>query len=152
PQSGDQPQMTRMGDVLGTPSYMPPEQAAGAPTDERADVYALGAMLYHLLAGGPPYDGSSSAEILDRVQREPPAEIETRQVGIPPDLLTVVRKAMAREPAERYATAAGLAEDLKRFQTGQLVSAHAYTRGELLGRWLRRHRGVVTMAALALAL
>src|SRR5262249_55266339 len=72
-----------------------------------------------------------------------------RQDGIPKDLLAIVDKAMAREPSARYANAKQLAEDLKRFQRGQLVAAHAYSRGELIRRWLARHRVPVAIASIA---
>src|SRR5205807_4223175 len=127
---------TEVGTVLGTPTYMPPEQAEGKGVDERADVYALGAVLYHVLAGGPPYAGSSSAETLARVLSEPPASLITREPGVPRDLVTVVEKAMARDPALRYPTAKELADDLVRFQAGQLVSAHRYSTMEMFRRWV----------------
>ncbi len=143
---------TRVGTVMGTPAYMPPEQAAGLPVDERADVYALGAILYHLLAGTRPYDGNTSEQVLQKVVRGPPPPLNTRQRCIPTDLLAIVTKAMAREPAHRYATARELAEDLRRFQTGQIVGAYQYTRLELLRRFVRRYRASVTVTAVALLL
>ncbi|WP_224371901.1 protein kinase domain-containing protein [Hyalangium versicolor] len=147
---GADPSLTQLGMVVGTPAYMPPEQAAGRPVDERADVYALGAILYHLLAGTRPYDSGSSAQVIDQVVRGPPLALNQRQKGIPADLLAIVAKAMARDPAERYATARELAEDLRRFQTGQIVGAHAYSLGERFWRWVRRYRAVVSVTAVAL--
>ncbi|HEX8819410.1 MAG TPA: protein kinase [Archangium sp.] len=144
--------LTRVGTVMGTPAYMPPEQAAGQPVDERADVYALGAILYHLLAGNRPYDGGTSEQVLQKVVRGPPPPLTTRQKCIPSDLLAIVTKAMAREPAQRYATARELAEDLRRFQTGQIVGAYQYSRVELLRRFVRRYRAAVTVTMVALLL
>jgi WD40 repeat protein len=141
--------LTHVGAVMGTPAYMPPEQAAGRPVDERADVYALGAILYHLLAGTRPYDGRTSEQVLQRVVEGPPPPLSQRQKYIPVDLLAIVTKAMAREPSERYATARELAEDLRRFQTGQIVGAYQYSRMELLRRFVRRYRAVVSVAAVA---
>ncbi|MFL5348399.1 MAG: protein kinase domain-containing protein [Hyalangium sp.] len=149
PASGDA-SLTHFGMVVGTPAYMPPEQAAGRSVDERADVYSLGAILYHLLAGTRPYDTGSSAQVIDQVVRGPPVPLRQRQQGIPADLLAIVAKAMARDPAERYATARELAEDLRRFQTGQIVGAHAYSRGERMVRFVRRHRAAVAVTAVAL--
>ncbi|HEX8820544.1 MAG TPA: protein kinase [Archangium sp.] len=146
--------LTRVGTVMGTPAYMPPEQAVGQPVDERADVYALGAILYHLLAGVRPYEGGASGQVLQRVVQGPPQPLGERQKGIPPDLLAIVAKAMARAPSERYATARELAEDLRRFQTGQIVGAHQYSWRELVGRFVRRYRvavGVTLVATLLLA-
>src|SRR5262249_42886783 len=130
----------------GTPTYMPPEQAEGKAVDERADVYAIGAILYHVLAGAPPYAGSSSADTLARVMAEPPRPLAEREPGVPRDLVTVVEKAMARAPAARYPTARELAEDLVRFQQGQLVSAHQYSAFERFRRWVGKHRAPVSVA------
>lgn len=144
--------LTHVGAVMGTPAYMPPEQAAGRPVDERADVYALGAILYHLLAGTRPYEGNTSEQVLQRVVKGPPPLLSERQKHIPVDLLAIVTKAMAREPSERYATARELAEDLRRFQTGQIVGAYQYSRMELLRRFVRRYRAVVSVASVAVLL
>ncbi|HVK83140.1 MAG TPA: WD40 repeat domain-containing serine/threonine-protein kinase, partial [Kofleriaceae bacterium] len=143
-------ELTLAGSVMGTPAYMPPEQAAGEPLDPRADVYALGAILYHVLGGRAPFTGKTSEELLIKVLSKAPTPLGELAEGIPTDLITIVAKAMARDPAERYATARELATDLKRFQTGQLVGAHSYSRWALVKRWLQRHRGAVTVGALSL--
>jgi len=135
--------ITLAGSVVGTPQYMPPEQAAGSPVDARADVYAIGAILYQLLAGEPPFVGPTSAEVLKSVLHDSPVSIETHQPGAPEELCTIVHKAMARDPKDRYATAKELAEELKRFQTGQLVRSHSYSTVALVRRWLARHRAAV---------
>ncbi len=127
------------GGVMGTPSYMPPEQAAGDAVDERADVYALGAILYHVLAGTRPYAGGSAAATLAAVADDPPVSLATLAPGAPPELLTIANKAMARSPADRYPTAKQLADDLGKFLAGQLVGSHRYSRRELVSRWVRRH-------------
>lgn len=141
--------LTVSGTVMGTPAYMPPEQARGGALDERADVYALGAILYHLLAGQAPYSGQSSADVLKQVLDSQPRPLDEREPGVAADLLAIVRKAMARDPAARYRTAKDLAEDLKRFQTGQLVGAHEYTPGEMAQRWFARHRAPASITAIA---
>ncbi|TKD09889.1 WD40 repeat domain-containing serine/threonine protein kinase [Polyangium fumosum] len=143
--------LTVLGVVMGTPAYMPPEQAAGRSVDERADVYAIGAILYHLLAGKASYEGQYPMEIVRCVLREPPVPIEKLQPGVPRDLVTIVQKAMARAKAERYRTAGELAADLRRFQTGQIVQAHHYSARERLLRFARRHRATLLMAFAALA-
>jgi WD40 repeat protein len=140
--------LTQAGSILGTPAYMAPEQASGGRVDPRTDVYAIGALLYHVLVGRPPYDGD---EALAQVLAGPPAPPEQLQKGVPRELLAVVRKSMARSPEDRYPSALELAEDLRRFQTGQLVSAHDYSWPLLLWRWLKRHRLQAVIAALVLA-
>ncbi len=117
----------------GTPSYMPPEQAEGRASDERVDVFALGATLHHLLAGAPPGTAPLPA-------------------AVPPALAAIVRKATARAPEERYPTAGALAEELVRFTGGQLVAAHAYSWRERIERFVRRNRALVAAAALSLLL
>jgi WD40 repeat protein len=142
--------ITVEGTVMGTPAYMPPEQAAGRPVDERADVYALGAILYHLLAGTQPYDGGSSESTLHQVIAGPPAPLASRQRRIPEELLSIVSRAMARDPADRYPSARELAEELRLFHTGQIVASHRYSRLQRLRRLLRRYRGALTVGAVAL--
>lgn len=138
--------LTLEGAVLGTPAYMPPEQAAGKPVDERADVYALGAMLYHVLAGHPPYRGRHARAVLVDVLEGPPPALADAVVGIPADLIAIADKAMAREPTQRYADAQQFVADLRRFQTGQLVGAHHYTPWSHLLRFVRRHIAAVVVA------
>ncbi|MGE0546118.1 MAG: protein kinase [Kofleriaceae bacterium] len=147
--TGADPIATVAGTVLGTPGYMPPEQARGEVVGERADVYALGAMLYHVLAGEPPFVGNTSREIVERVLAGPPPAVGQRVPSTPPDLAAIVSKAMARDPGERYPTAKQLADDLKRFQTGQLVGARQYSSWQLVRRWMRKHRLPMTVAAVA---
>ncbi|MBS1122799.1 MAG: High-affnity carbon uptake protein Hat/HatR, partial [Deltaproteobacteria bacterium] len=141
---------TLEGAVLGTPAYMPPEQAAGERVDARADVYALGALLYQLLAGVPPYTGRTTAELLNRVLDSLPIPLAEREPAVPADLVAIVEKAMARDPSARFPTAGEMVSELKRFQTGQLVASHRYTRRELAWRWVRRHRAAVAVGMIAL--
>jgi WD40 repeat protein/tRNA A-37 threonylcarbamoyl transferase component Bud32 len=141
---------TMSGSVVGTPAYMPPEQARGESVDERADVYALGALLYKVLVGHGPYAGNTAQEIVDQVVAGPPQPVDDREPGTPADLAAIVQKAMAREREQRYATAGELAADLKRFQTGQLVAAHRYTAGQLFWRWLQRRRLAIAIGATAI--
>src|SRR5215471_8844970 len=145
-------EITVEGGVVGTPVYMPPEQARGEEVDERADVYALGAILYHVLAGQPPYTGERSEDILRQVLAGPPVPLDERQPGLPVDLLALVRKAMAREPKDRYRNAKELAEELTRFQAGKLVSAHHYSTFQLLRRRWRRHRAALAVGAVGAVL
>jgi serine/threonine protein kinase len=142
--------ITAAGTVVGTPTYMPPEQARGDAVDERADIYALGALLYHVLAGAPPY--CAGRDILARILAGPPEPIEEVEPGVPRDLAAIVRKAMAREPSERYPTAREFASDLRRFESGQIVSARAYSLPALLHRWLCRRRVPAAVVAVLLVL
>ncbi len=137
---------TVAGVVLGTPAYMSPEQSRGEQLDERSDVYSIGTMLYHLISGHRPYINSgakTSREIVDLVATKAPEALAIREPAAPKDLITIANKAMAREPGERYADAGQLADDLRRFLTGQLVAAHHYARRTLFARWVRRNRAPV---------
>lgn len=144
------PTLTEAGAIVGTPPFMAPEQAAGLPTDPRADVYALGAVLYHLLAGHPPYRGRGFQEVVEAVRKGPPPPLERLAKAAPKDLLAIVQKAMARAPSDRYPTAKELADELRRFQTGQIVNAHHYTATERVVRFARRHRAPIAVVAAAL--
>jgi len=128
--------LTTSGAVLGTPEYMPAEQAEGRTVDERADVYAIGAILYHLLTAAPPYRGKNSKEVLANLVKREPMPIEILESGIPKELAAIVRTAMARDQRDRYSTAKELADDLERFRTGQRVSAHSYSCGSLIWKWI----------------
>ncbi|HUS64364.1 MAG TPA: serine/threonine-protein kinase [Kofleriaceae bacterium] len=146
---------TALGKVMGTPSYMSPEQARGQELDERADVYSLGALLYEVLSGDAPFTGDTADAILQRALEAAPRPIHEVQPAAPPDLVAIVTKAMSRFPEDRYPTAVELAEDIRRFQTGQLVTARHYSTRSLVKRWIERHRAVVGVAgaaAVALAL
>ncbi|MCA8974545.1 MAG: serine/threonine protein kinase, partial [Planctomycetes bacterium] len=116
------------GQQLGTPSYMPPEQARGEPVDERADIYAVGAMLYELLAGRAPYTepgiAKSARRILDEVVAGPPRRVEEIAKGVPAELVAIVEKAMARDRATRYGSTTELAADLRAFLDQRTVVAY----------------------------
>jgi WD40 repeat protein len=137
------------GTVIGTPAYMPPEQALARVVDERADVYALGAILYHVLAGAPPYQGEGPYQVIAKLLVEPPPDLEARERDVPRELVAIVKKAMAREPRDRYPTAQELAHDLRRFQTGQIVGAHTYSWAERARRIARRYRAALMVAVAA---
>ncbi|HEU5058787.1 MAG TPA: protein kinase [Kofleriaceae bacterium] len=148
--SGSGPGLTMVGSVMGTPGFMPPEQAAGEEVDQRADVYALGAILYAALGGAEPYATSTQQKILDDVLAGPPRPLAEVEPDLPHDLVTIVDKAMARRREDRYPSAVELADDLRRFQTGQLVVAHRYSRRELVIRFVVRHRTFFTALLVAL--
>jgi WD40 repeat protein len=148
---GTEEGLTAAGAVVGTPAYMPREQAAGLPVDERADVYALGAILYHLVAGTPPYGSRTAAGAIRRVLEAPPRPLGERVPDAPADLIDIIEKAMARDPAARYPSARELTEDLRRFANGQIVSAHVYSRAERVRRFLVANRAAIAVAVLMLA-
>jgi WD40 repeat protein len=142
-------EQTVAGVVMGTPAYMAPEQANGESVDERADVYALGAILYHVISGAIPHEGNTLEEMVSRVVSGEVRPLGERVPDVPRDLAAIVSKAMAVDPSARYANAQGLADDLRRFQNGQLVASHSYRTRELLRRWIKRHRGAVAVALVA---
>src|SRR5262245_17560280 len=110
---------------------MAPEQARGDATNARANVYAIGAIVYHLVAGAAPYeaDGDPTSDaVIARIIAKPPPSLARSQTPI--DLVAIVERAMARDLSDRYASAGALANDLRRFIADQLVSAHAYSQLE----------------------
>jgi len=142
--------LTQVGSVMGTPSYMAPEQALGEASDERTDVYALGALLYTLLAGVPPHRGRTTNEVLEQVIAARRVALAVREPAVPPELATIVERAMARDPADRYANAKDLADELRRFAEGKLVASHTYSTWRLIKRWIGRHAITVSVAVVAL--
>lgn len=143
---------TIAGIIVGTPAYMPPEQALAKAVDERADVYAIGALIYRALAGVPPYEGADGLDVAVKVLAGPPEALGDRQKGLPQELVAIVEKAMSREVEQRYRTAKDLADDLRRFQTGQIVAAYQYSRKDLVKRFVRRNRRRLVVASAVVAL
>jgi serine/threonine protein kinase/WD40 repeat protein len=145
------PGLTHHDSLLGTPRYMSPEQARTGAIDGRTDVYSLGATLYELLTLRPPFDGKSASELIEQIgQREPlvPRSIDPR---VPRDLETIVLKALAKRPADRYATAADLAADLARFLNREPVKARRISPMGRLWRVARRYPGITAVTATAAA-
>ncbi|HEY2838004.1 MAG TPA: serine/threonine-protein kinase [Pirellulales bacterium] len=139
------------GQALGTPAYMPPEQAEGRldRVDERSDVYGLGAMLYEILVGEPPYAGADAQTILMQVMEGPPPNPRTQIPETPPALEAVCLKAMARKPADRYGSAKELAQEIHRWLADEPVAAYPEPWSIRTRRWIGRHRTAVTGAAVA---
>ena len=142
---------TMDGATMGTPAYMSPEQAYGRvdAIDERSDIWSLGAVLYEILTGKPPYEGEHAYEVLDRVRSDPPAGVRTRERAVSPELGAICAKALERDPARRYQDARALASDVAAWQTDGQVAAYRYAWWEVAGRYLFRNRGVVTVLSLA---
>ncbi len=145
------PGLTHHDSLLGTPRYMSPEQARTGSIDGRTDVYSLGATLYELLTLQPPFDGQSAAELIDQIGRDEPVPPRKLQPRTPRDLETVVLKALAKRPADRYQTAAELAEDLARFLGREPVKARRISPIGRLWRVARRHPGISIVTTTAAA-
>jgi serine/threonine protein kinase/tetratricopeptide (TPR) repeat protein len=146
--------LTVTGDLVGTLRYMSPEQALGQRTlvDHRTDIYSLGATLYELLTLEPAVPGSERLEVLRRIEREEPRRPRRLNPAVPPELQTIVGKAMAKHPAARYGTAQELADDLRRFLEDKPIRARRPTFGQVTAKWARRHRGIVVTATVAVLL
>ncbi|HET9988311.1 MAG TPA: protein kinase, partial [Kofleriaceae bacterium] len=143
--------LTVAGSVMGTPAYMAPEQARGESVDQRADVFALGAMLYHVLAGSPPYNARTATDVIAAAALGKIIPLRERVKNAPRDLVAILDRAMAPKQADRYPNAGELADELRRFLTGNLVEAHRYTALQRVGRFVKKHRAAVTISAIALA-
>jgi hypothetical protein len=145
--------LTRTGAAVGTPAYMSPEQARGEldQVDARSDIYSMGATLYEMLTGGPPFEAPTFLELAKKICDQAPVGPRKKNPETPLDLDTICLKALEKEKEARYQTAVAMAADLARLLEDTPIEAKRPTKGELAGRWAKRHRGVTaTAAALAL--
>jgi|GEM_PF-1948257 len=151
---GSRSDLTATGQVIGTPSYMAPEQAAGASDDASPaqDIYSLGAILYELLTGRPPFRGATLFDTLEQVRSNeavPPRQLQPR---IPRDIETICLKCLEKLPPRRYATALLLAEDLQRFQQGDSIAARPAGLVEKSLKLVRRYPTIASLLALVVVL
>jgi tetratricopeptide (TPR) repeat protein/predicted Ser/Thr protein kinase len=145
--------LTRTGEAIGTPSYMPPEQINDAgKVDQRGDVYSLGATLYHLLTGRPPFQAANTLGTMRQVLCDEPVPPKRLNSAVDADLETISLKCLQKEPARRYQTAEEFIADLERYLRGDPIRARPIGRLERLNRWRRRHPLEAGLSAAAIAL
>ncbi|MGF1580506.1 MAG: protein kinase [Gemmataceae bacterium] len=139
---------TQSGAIMGTPSYMAPEQAAGKTKmiGPETDIYALGAILYELLTGNPPFQGGKTIDVLLKVTNEDPVPPRQLAPDTPRDLETICLKCLQKEPKKRYQTAKELADDLDRHLDGQPIKARPQGTFESFTRWLRKRKEIAYLA------
>jgi serine/threonine protein kinase/tetratricopeptide (TPR) repeat protein len=147
-------ELTISGDMLGTLRYMSPEQAAGRRgiVDHRSDIYSLGVTLYELMTLHDPYPARDREELLHRILHEDPRAPRKLCKDLPVELETILIKALAKNPSERYATAQDFADDLRRFMDDRPVLARRPTVPQIAAKWARRHRGFVRTAVVLICL
>jgi eukaryotic-like serine/threonine-protein kinase len=137
--------LTSTGQTVGTPEYMAPEQAVGKPARQTADIYALGAILYELLTGRPPFRGDTALEVLHALANDEPVAPRRLRPSVPRDLEIIVLKALEKEPSMRYSTASKLGDDLRSFLASRPINAKPPSLLDRLLKWTRRRPGLAVL-------
>lgn len=146
----DDSRLTLTGAAVGTPSYMAPEQMdTRQPPTTAVDIYSLGAILYEMLSGRPPFAEKSLPELFVAIREKQPQALTLASAAVDRDLDVICRKCLEKNPAHRYASAQQLADDLQRWLDGEPIAARAASRAERLWRWCRRRPGMAALAAVA---
>lgn len=150
----DDVSQTQSGSIMGTPSYMSPEQAGGRTRElgPACDIYALGAILYECLTGRPPFKAATAVDTLLQVVGDEPVPPSRLNAQVPRDLETICLKCLHKDPARRYFAAQDLAEDLRRFQAGEPITARPISRRERVWRWCRKNPAVASLSVLVFLL
>jgi serine/threonine protein kinase/WD40 repeat protein len=144
---------TKTGDFLGTPNFAPPEQATGqSDLGPAADIYSLGAILYQMLTGRPPFAGATPLETLDQVRFAEPVPPSRLRPKLPRDLETITLMCLRKETTRRYPSASALADDLDRFLNGQVIRARPVGTFERIGKWCRRRPAIAGLLAFTILL
>ena len=144
--------MTQTGSIVGTPAYMSPEQASGKGVTTSSDIYSLGAILYHILSGKPPFQASTPVETLRQVLEAPTPPVSKWNRFVDRDLETICQKCLEKDPIRRYSSAMALSEDLKNWQEGKPIAARPIHPIERLYRWSKRNPLNVAVTLLSLLL
>jgi serine/threonine-protein kinase len=142
--------LTRTGAIMGTPSYMAPEQAAGKKEiGPAADVWALGAILYECLTGRPPFRAATALDTVVQVASDEPVPPRKLVTGVQRDVETICLKCLQKEPGKRYASAEAMADDLKRFLNGEPITARPVSLDERIWKWVKKRPGVAVLLVIA---
>src|SRR5262249_35316889 len=137
----------RSGQIVGTPSYMPPEQATGKKNlGPAADTYSLGAILYDLLTGRPPFQAETPLDIVLQVLERDPVRPRVVNPNVDRDLETICLKCLEKEPAKRYDSAAALADDLERWSRSEPILARSAGAAERVVKWVRRRPAIAALS------
>jgi eukaryotic-like serine/threonine-protein kinase len=143
--------LSQSHELVGTLRFMAPERFRGV-TDRRADIYAVGATLYEMLALKPAFGERDPVQLIDQITHEPPAPLRQHDRRIPRDLETIVLKALAKDPKDRFATAGDMRDELRRFLEGRPIQSRPISALERIWRWCKRNPGLAALSALAAAL